>query len=155
MYIQSNANITSINSSKYISAHNSVPRLNPPQTNLPPASSETVTISSEARQLAQFETNAEDKTESTQLPSVPNMPQFEGNLEKYVAFQEARMKYRVVSDMTNIAMGSSEGISAPTAYYLSHNEDARAMTVNHLAQQQQVNTMQIYAETSKNINEWA
>lgn len=155
MHIQSNANVSSINSSKYINANNSAPWLNPTQTNLPPASSETVTISSEARQLAQIEAHAEEKTESTQLPSVPNMPQIEDNIEKYVAFQEARIKYQVVSDMTNIAMGNSEGISAPTAYYLSNNEEARAASVNHLAYQQQINTMQAYVDASNNVDEWA
>ncbi|MGL6013255.1 MAG: hypothetical protein ACRC0J_17390, partial [Shewanella oncorhynchi] len=87
------------------------------------------------------------------------MPALMDNIETLVELKHAKMKYQVIADMTNLATGTSQGISAPTVYYLSHNEDARAMTVNHLAQQQQVNTMQTYAETSKNgnrsINEWA
>ncbi|AVT48782.1 flagellar biosynthesis anti-sigma factor FlgM [Shewanella baltica] len=108
-----------------------------------PASTDTVTLSRDAKQL---EANAQKPAE---------MPALRDNIETLVELKHAKMKYQVIADMTNIATGTSQGISAPTAYYLSHNEDARAMTVNHLAQQQQVNTMQIYAETSKNINEWA
>jgi len=108
-----------------------------------PASTDTITLSRDAKQLA---ANAQKPAE---------MPALRDNIETLVELKHAKMKYQVIADMTNIATGTSQGISAPTAYYLSHNEDARAMTVNHLAQQQQVNTMQLYAETSKNINEWA
>ncbi|MGI2134818.1 hypothetical protein [Shewanella baltica] len=107
-----------------------------------PVSTDTITLSRDAKQLA---ANAQKPAE---------MPALRDNIETLVELKHAKMKYQVIADMTNIATGTSQGISAPTAYYLSHNEDARAMTVNHLAQQQQVNTMQIYAETSKNINEW-
>ncbi|MDT3305849.1 hypothetical protein [Shewanella vaxholmensis] len=107
-----------------------------------PVSTDTITLSRDAKQLA---ANAQKTAE---------MPALRDNIETLVELKHAKMKYQVIADMTNIATGTSQGISAPTAYYLSHNEDARAMTVNHLAQQQQVNTMQIYAETSKNINEW-
>ncbi|MGI2132024.1 hypothetical protein ACRN93_11980 [Shewanella baltica] len=108
-----------------------------------PVSTDTITLSRDAKQLA---ANAQKPAE---------MPALRDNIETLVELKHAKMKYQVIADMTNIATGTSQGISAPTAYYLSHNEDARAMTVNHLAQQQQVNTMQIFAETSKNINEWA
>ncbi|MFP8845636.1 hypothetical protein ACLILW_18405 [Shewanella baltica] len=108
-----------------------------------PVSTDTITLSRDAKQLS---ANAQKPAE---------MPALRDNIETLVELKHAKMKYQVIADMTNIATGTSQGISAPTAYYLSHNEDARAMTVNHLAQQQQVNTMQIYAETSKNINEWA
>ncbi|MGI2211882.1 hypothetical protein [Shewanella oncorhynchi] len=108
-----------------------------------PVSTDTITLSRDAKQLA---ANAQKSAE---------MPALRDNIETLVELKHAKMKYQVIADMTNIATGTSQGISAPTAYYLSHNEDARAITVNHIAQQQQVNTMQIYAETSKNINEWA
>jgi hypothetical protein len=112
-----------------------------------PVSTDTVKLSRDAKQLA---ANAQKPAE---------MPALRDNIETLVELKHAKMKYQVIADMTNLATGTSQGISAPTAYYLSHNEDARAMTVNHLAQQQQVNTMQTYAETSKNgnrsINEWA
>nr|WP_253724228.1 hypothetical protein [Shewanella baltica] len=94
-----------------------------------------------------------DAQKSAEKPA--EMPALRDNIETLVELKHAKMKYQVIADMTNIATGTSQGISASTAYYLSHNEDARAMTVNQLAQQQQVNTMQNYAETSKNINEWA
>ena len=61
----------------------------------------------------------------------------------------------VASDMVNIAMGTNDGISAPTAYYLSHNDPARTATVEQMANQQQVNTLQAYVDASENINEWA
>lgn len=152
MYINSNANVATINSSKHLNAHHSAAWLNPPQTHFPPVSSETVTISSEARQLAKM---GADKAESTQLPNVANMPKIEDNIEKYVALHKARMKYQVVSDMTNIAMGNSEGISAPTAHYLSNNAKAMAASINHLAYQQQIDTMQTAVNASNTINEWA
>lgn len=116
------------------------------QTNAP-VSTDTITLSRDAKQLAV------NTQKSAEKPA--EMPALRDNIETLVELKHAKMKYQVIADMTNIATGTSQGISAPTAYYLSHNEDARAMTVNHLAQQQQVNTMQIYAETSKNINEWA
>lgn len=112
-----------------------------------PVSTDTITLSRDAKQLA---VNAQKSAEKP-----PEMPALRDNIETLVELKHAKMKYQVIADMTNIATGTSQGISAPTAYYLSHNEDARAITVNHIAQQQQVNTMQIYAETSKNINEWA
>lgn len=112
-----------------------------------PTSTDTVTLSRDAKQLA---ANAQ---KSAEKPA--EMPALRDNIETLVELKHAKMKYQVIADMTNIATGTSEGISASTAYYLSQNEDARTMTVNQLAQQQQVNTMQNYAETSKNINEWA
>ena len=112
-----------------------------------PTSTDTVTLSRDAKQLA---ANAQ---KSAEKPA--EMPALRDNIETLVDLKHAKMKYQVIADMTNIATGTSQGISASTAYYLSQNEDARAMTVNQLAQQQQVNTMQNYAETSKNINEWA
>lgn len=112
-----------------------------------PTSTDTVTLSRDAKQLA---ANAQ---KSAEKPA--EMPALRDNIETLVELKHAKMKYQVFADMTNIATGTSQGISASTAYYLSQNEDARTMTVNQLAQQQQVNTMQNYAETSKNINEWA
>ncbi len=107
-----------------------------------PTSTDTVTLSRDAKQLA---ANAQKSAE---------MPALRDNIEALVELKHAKMKYQVIADMANIATGTSQGISASTAYYLSHNEDARAITVNHIAQQQQVNTMQNYVETTKNINEW-
>ena len=112
-----------------------------------PTSTDTVTLSRDAKQLA---ANAQ---KSAEKPA--EMPALRDNIETLVELKHAKMKYQVIADMTNIATGTSQGISASTAYYLSQNEDARTMTVNQLAQQQQVNTMQNYVETSKNINEWA
>ncbi|ABX48485.1 hypothetical protein Sbal625DRAFT_1408 [Shewanella baltica OS625] len=112
-----------------------------------PTSTDTVTLSRDAKQLA---ANAQ---KSAEKPA--EMPALRDNIETLVELKHAKMKYQVIADMTNIATGTSQGISASTAYYLSQNEDARTMTVNQLAQQQQVNTMQNYAETTKNINEWA
>lgn len=112
-----------------------------------PTSTDTVTLSRDAKQLA---ANAQ---KSAEKPA--EMPALRDNIETLVELKHAKMKYQVFADMTNIATGTSQGISASTAYYLSQNEDARTMTVNQLAQQQQVNTMQNYAETTKNINEWA
>lgn len=146
MHIQPLRNSPSVSPQKNVSTAEFAQVKNPVQTSAP-ASTDTVTLSSDAKQLAA----------NTQKPA--EMPALRDNIETLVELKHAKMKYQVIADMTNLATGTSQGISTPTAYYLSHNEDARAMTVNHLAQQQQVNTMQIYAETSKNgnrsINEWA
>lgn len=141
MHIQPLRHSPSVSSQKNVSNAEFAQVNNAVQTSTP-ASTDTVTLSRDAKQL---EANAQKPAE---------MPALRDNIETLVELKHAKMKYQVIADMTNIATGTSQGISAPTAYYLSHNEDARAMTVNHLAQQQQVNTMQIYAETSKNINEW-
>lgn len=146
MHIQPLRNSPSVSPQKNVSTAEFAQVNNAVQTSAP-ASTDTVTLSSDAKQLA---ANAQKPAE---------MPALRDNIETLVELKHAKMKYQVIADMTNLATGTSQEISAPTAYYLSHNEDARAMTVNHLAQQQQVNTMQTYAETSKNgnrsINEWA
>ncbi|MCU8038680.1 hypothetical protein ACRN98_07345 [Shewanella oncorhynchi] len=146
MHIQPLRNSPSVSPQKNVSTAEFTQVNNAVQTSAP-ASTDTVTLSNDAKQLA---ANAQKPAE---------MPALRDNIETLVELKHAKMKYQVIADMTNLATGTSQGISAPTAYYLSHNEDARAMTVNHLAQQQQVNTMQTYAETSKNgnrsINEWA
>ncbi len=146
MHIQPLRNSPSVSPQKNVSNAEFAQVNNAVQTSTP-ASTDTVTLSRDAKQLA---ANAQKPAE---------MPALRDNIETLVELKHAKMKYQVIADMTNLATGTSQGISAPTAYYLSHNEDARAMTVNHLAQQQQVNTMQTYAETSKNgnrsINEWA
>lgn len=146
MHIQPLRHSPSVSPQKNVSTAEFAQVNNAVQTSAP-ASTDTVTLSRDAKQLA---ANAQKPAE---------MPALRDNIETLVELKHAKMKYQVIADMTNLATGTSQGISAPTAYYLSHNEDARAMTVNHLAQQQQVNTMQTYAETSKNghksINEWA
>ncbi|MDT3278890.1 hypothetical protein [Shewanella scandinavica] len=142
MHIQPLRHSPSVSPQKNVSNAEFAQVNNATQTSTP-VSTDTVTLSRDAKQLA---ANAKKPAE---------MPALRDNIETLVELKHAKMKYQVIADMTNIATGTSQGISAPTAYYLSHNEDARAMTVNHIAQQQQVNTMQIYAETSKNINEWA
>ncbi|MGI2057710.1 hypothetical protein ACRN9T_11105 [Shewanella baltica] len=142
MHIQPLRHSPSVSPQKNVSTAEFAQVNNAVQTSAP-TSTDTVTLSRDAKQLA---ANAQKPAE---------MPALRDNIETLVELKHAKMKYQVIADMTNIATGTSQGISAPTAYYLSHNEDARAITVNHIAQQQQVNTMQIYAETSKNINEWA
>ena len=146
MHIQPLRHSPSVSPQKNVSTAEFAQVNNAVQTSAP-TSTDTLTLSRDAKQLA---ANAQ---KSAEKPA--EMPALRDNIETLVELKHAKMKYQVIADMTNIATGTSQGISAPTAYYLSHNKDARAMTVNHLAQQQQVNTMQIYAETSKNINEWA
>ncbi|MFV0597314.1 hypothetical protein [Shewanella sp.] len=112
-----------------------------------PASASTVTLSNEAKQLPQVDPIPQ--------PNVPDLSKVKAGVEQYAHIQATKMKYQVASDMVNIATGSNEGISAPTAYYLSHNDSARAATVGKLANQQHVNTMQTYVNASESINEWA
>lgn len=145
MHIQPLRHSPSVSPQKNVSTAEFAQVNNAVQTSAP-TSTDTVTLSRDAKQLA---ANAQKPAEKP-----AEMPALRDNIETLVELKHAKMKYQVIADMTNIATGTNQGISAPTAYYLSHNEDARAITVNHIAQQQQVNTMQIYAETSKNINEW-
>lgn len=112
-----------------------------------PASASTVTLSNEAKQLPQVDPIPQ--------PHAPDLSKVKAGVEQYAHIQATKMKYQVASDMVNIATGSNEGISAPTAYYLSHNDSARAATVGQMANQQQVNTMQTYVNASESINEWA
>jgi hypothetical protein len=146
MHIQPLRHSPSVSLQKNVSNAEFALAKNSAQTSAP-TSTDTVTLSRDAKQLA---ANAQ---KSAEKPA--EMPALRDNIETLVELKHAKMKYQVIADMTNIATGTSQGISASTAYYLSQNEDARALTVNQLAQQQQVNTMQNYAETSKNINEWA
>ncbi|GIU28648.1 hypothetical protein TUM4637_17410 [Shewanella hafniensis] len=146
MHIQPLRHSPSVSPQKNVSNAEFALAKNSAQTSAP-TSTDTVTLSRNAKQLA---ANAQ---KSAEKPA--EMPALRDNIETLVELKHAKMKYQVIADMTNIATGTSQGISTSTAYYLSHNEDARTMTVNQLAQQQQVNTMQNYAETSKNINEWA
>ncbi|WP_088210792.1 hypothetical protein [Shewanella sp. Shew256] len=112
-----------------------------------PASASTVTLSNEAKQLSQVDPIPQ--------PQSPDLSKVKAGVEQYAHIQATKMKYQVASDMVNIAMGTNDGISAPTAYYLSHNDSARAATVGQMANQQQVNTLQAYVDASENINEWA
>uniref|UniRef100_Q0HXE1 Uncharacterized protein n=1 Tax=Shewanella sp. (strain MR-7) TaxID=60481 RepID=Q0HXE1_SHESR len=112
-----------------------------------PANANTVTLSNEAKELSQVDPIPQ--------PHAPDLSKVKAGVEQYAHIQATKMKYQVASDMVNIATGSNEGISAPTAYYLSHNDSARAATVGQMANQQQVNTMQTYVNASESINEWA
>lgn len=95
-------------------------------------------------------------------PSLP-MPSLRDNVQNYVEFTQAKMKYQVVSDMTGIVTGTSDGMSASTVRYLSQHDEARAATAQQLAYEQQVKTMQAYVASSamthdnnsQQINEWA
>ncbi|MDH0447742.1 hypothetical protein [Shewanella sp. GD04112] len=86
-----------------------------------PASASTVTLSNEAKQLSQVDPIPQ--------PHAPDLSKVKAGVEQYAHIQATKMKYQVASDMVNIAMGTNDGISAPTAYYLSHNDSARAATV--------------------------
>ena len=112
-----------------------------------PASASTVTLSNEAKQLSQVDPIPQ--------PHAPDLSKVKAGVEQYAHIQATKMKYQVASDMVNIAMGTNDGISAPTAYYLSHNDPARTATVEQMANQQQVKTLQAYVDASENINEWA
>ncbi|UXM81506.1 hypothetical protein N7V09_17485 [Shewanella seohaensis] len=106
-----------------------------------PASANTVTLSNEAKQLSQVDPIPQ--------PHAPDLSKVKAGVEQYAHIQATKMKYQVASDMVNIAMGTNDEISAPTAYYLSHNDSARAATVGQMANQQQVNTLQAYVDASE------
>lgn len=107
-----------------------------------------VNISSQAQKLAAAETT----TSSTQ----PSIPENSGDkLEQYAEFKKAQMHYQVASDMMNISSGNNNGISAPTAAYLSQNEQAREMALQQQAMQQQYQNMQTYSDqTTQAQNNW-
>ncbi|QYJ79763.1 hypothetical protein [Shewanella acanthi] len=122
---------------------------NKPSTNaeVNNVASSTVTISTAAKQFAEVD--------PMPLPTVPDLSGVKETAENFIALQTSIMKYQVASDMTNIAMGTSDGISASTAYYLNHNDAARAATVNQMANHQQASLLQTYVDASKPIDEWA
>ncbi len=114
------------------------------------AAEETVTISNDAKRLAEIT--------PMPLPEVPanhTLNEVTTSAEKYAEFQLLKMQYQVASDMTNLAMGTNNGMSASTAYYLSRHDEAREATVNHMADKQQANLFQTYINTSESINAWA
>lgn len=119
----------------------------PNVTNPASSSATTVTLSDEAKELT--------RVDPIPQPNTPEIGNIKAGVEQYANIQAAKMKSQVASDMTSIAMGTSDGISAPTAYYLSHNDSAREATVAQMANQQQVSTMQAYVDASESINEWA
>lgn len=119
----------------------------PHVTNPASSNATTVTLSDEAKELT--------RVDPIPQPNTPEIGNIKAGVEQYANIQAAKMKSQVASDMTSIAMGTSDGISAPTAYYLSHNDSAREATVAQMANQQQVSTMQAYVDASESINEWA
>ncbi len=90
---------------------------------------------------------------SVQLPTEPQQPLTGEKLEQAVQTQKAIMKYNVASDMLSIGSNNSNTISAPTAYLLSNNEDAREFALDSKSQQQSMNNMQTYQEQTNAMNE--
>ncbi|WP_354624920.1 hypothetical protein [Psychromonas sp. MME2] len=116
-----------------------------------------VNFSAQAIKLAESE-NASIKTAPLQsqnvtLPEQPDTPLTGEKLQQYVQFKKAQAQYQIHADMANILTGNGDGISAPTAYYLSTNEDARGVVLQQHAMQQQAENMQRYQESTQAINE--
>lgn len=76
-----------------------------------PASSKPtiVTLSYEAKELT--------RVAPIPQPNTPEIGNIKAGVEQYTNIQAAKMKSQVASDMTCIAMGTNEGISAPTTDY--------------------------------------
>ncbi|WP_019615945.1 hypothetical protein [Psychromonas ossibalaenae] len=118
-----------------------------------------VSISAQAMQLAQTDnssvtnTNINNKISAVPLPGLPENPPTGDKLQQYAQFKKAQLQYQVHVDMANMVTGNGETISAPTAYYLSNNEDARETVLQQLAMQQQAQNMQIYQDTIQSAEE--
>lgn len=126
--------------------NNSAPKNTPPPVN----NNDQVTLSSTAKNLS-----AAEQLPVQTLPVTPENPNSGEKLEQYVDIKKTRMQYEVASDVVNMATGNSDGISAPTAAYLSNNEEAREVVLQNKAMQQQYQNMQTYAEqTEQAENNW-
>ncbi|QLE86268.1 hypothetical protein FLM48_15025 [Shewanella sp. Scap07] len=111
------------------------------------AHADTVTISAQAMALS--------RNDQSSLPgTLPALPNNGDKVDAYVDYKKAQMQYQVASDLTGIATGTGNGISAPTAYYLNNNDDARSAVVNQQVQQQNLAAMQAYATASDNAQQW-
>lgn len=111
------------------------------------AHADTVTISAQAMALS--------RNDQSSLPgTLPALPNNGDKVDAYVDYKKAQMQYQVASDLTGIATGNGNGISAPTAYYLNNNDDARSAVVNQQVQQQNLAAMQAYATASDNAQQW-
>ncbi len=117
-----------------------------------PNITDTVTLSAQALSLSQQPPTTNKDAET--LPVTPSLPNQGEKVDDYVEFRKAKAEYQVYSDIAGMATGNSNGISAPTAYYLSNNDEARAAVVDNKAQQQNVSAMQAYAQASQNAQEW-
>ncbi|PKG58060.1 hypothetical protein [Shewanella sp. GutDb-MelDb] len=121
----------------------------------PVASSDTVTLSASAIELAAQGRSAEKTSsvanEAEILPVTPKLPNEGEKVDDYVDYRKAKAQYQFYADIAGVATGSSN-LTPASAYYLSNNDDARAAVVNNKAQQQQAAVMQTYVETSQSIN---
>ena len=116
-----------------------------------------VDFSAQAIKLAESE-NSSIKTsplqsQSVTLPEQPDIPLNDEKLQQYVQFKKAQAQYQIHADMANILTGNGGGISAPTAYYLSTNEEARGVVLQQHAMQRQAENMQRYQESAQAISE--
>ncbi|WP_076416621.1 hypothetical protein [Shewanella sp. UCD-KL12] len=117
-----------------------------------PNITDTVTLSAQALALSQQPPMTSKDAET--LPVTPNLPNQGEKVDDYVEFRKAKAQYQVYSDIAGMATGNSNNISAPTAYYLSNNDEARSAVVDNKAQQQNVSAMQAYAQASQDAQEW-
>lgn len=125
---------------------------------------DTVTLSATALSLSAKNTSAADisstenkntamkGTEKEPTPK-PELPNDGDKASAYIEYRKAKVQYQIYADMANIATGNNNHMSPATAHYLSHNDQARAATVDIKAQQQQVASMQTYAATTSTIND--
>lgn len=117
----------------------------------PQAESESsVKISTQAMALSQQSQmhSTDTMTSAGTLPSAP----VQGDVtEQYVDYRKAKAQYQIYSDMAGAMTGNNSGLSPVTAHYASNNDEAREALVNSKAQQQQLSTMQIYAETTQGL----
>ncbi len=116
-----------------------------------------VNISAQAMQIAQLDNssikNTESQIQAVPLPEQPDTPLTGEKLQQYAQFKKAQVQYQVHADMANMMTGNGGTMSAPTAYYLSNNEDARETVLQQQAMQQQAQNMQLYQDTTRSIDD--
>ncbi|WP_051302865.1 hypothetical protein [Psychromonas aquimarina] len=116
-----------------------------------------VSISAQALQLAQTDnlsvSSTDNQIPAAALPGLPENPLTGDKLQQYAQFKKALLQYQVHSDMANMVTGSGGSMSAPTAYYLSNNEDARETVLQQQAMHQQAQNMQVYQQTMQSAEE--
>lgn len=114
-----------------------------------------VSISEQAQQLAKNDSASSNAISRppAQLPTEPQTPLTGEKLEQAVQIKKAQAQYKVASDIVNMATNGDSNMSAPTAYYLSKNEDAREVVLDTKSQQQTMKNMQAYQEQTAALNE--
>lgn len=113
------------------------------------SNADTVNISDAARRLMQTMSEIPASLPTHPIAPLPQAPKDSDIKGDYMALKKTQYKYNVASDAISLATGQGDGLSASSAHYLAHHDEARAATVSVYAVQSQAQLAQSFmAETS-------